>query len=54
LFLELGFSQAEADARARLVYHALIGELAMGEPVASAARLAERLEIVIPMLVRGA
>jgi AcrR family transcriptional regulator len=53
LFLELDFSPADAAARARLVYHALIGELVRGEPVASAERLAERLDIIIPMLVRG-
>jgi len=52
LFRELSFSPPEANARARLVYHALIGELTMGELVANEARLAERFEIIIPMLVR--
>lgn len=52
LFAELPFTPQEAVARARLVYHALIGQFAMGERVAPAERLAERLDIVIPMLVR--
>jgi AcrR family transcriptional regulator len=52
LFRELPFSPAEARARARLVYHALIGELTIGEHVSSAERLAERFEIIIPMLTR--
>jgi AcrR family transcriptional regulator len=52
LFRELSFSPPEANARARLVYHALIGELTMGKLIADAERLAERFEIVIPMLVR--
>jgi len=52
LFREMAFSQAEALGRARLVYHALIGQFAMGEKVADAERLAECLDIVHPMLVR--
>ncbi len=52
LFAELSFTPEEAVARARLVYHALIGQFAMGERVVRAKRLAERLDIVIPMLVR--
>jgi AcrR family transcriptional regulator len=52
LFRELSFSASDAAARARLVYHALIGELTMGEDVTTAERLAERFEIIIPMLVR--
>ncbi len=52
LFAELSFAPPEAAARARLVYHALIGQFAMGERLARAERLEERLDIVIPMLVR--
>jgi AcrR family transcriptional regulator len=52
LFGELSFSPAEAAARARLVYHALIGELTIGGRLADDERLAERFEIIIPMLVR--
>ena len=52
LFSEIGFKPADALARARLVYHALIGQFMMGEPVAHGDRLAECLEIVLPMLVR--
>jgi AcrR family transcriptional regulator len=52
LFRELLFSPPEANARARLVYHALIGELTMGGNVAGEERLAERVKIIIPMLVR--
>jgi AcrR family transcriptional regulator len=52
LFREMSFGEAEALARARLVYHALIGQFAMGEKTGHADRLAECLEIVHPMLVR--
>lgn len=41
LFLDLGFSDAEALARARLAYHALIGELTLGVQTNQAKRLAE-------------
>ncbi len=54
LFLGIGFTPAEAIARARLVYHALIGQFMIGEFEAYAGRLAECLEIVLPMLTRGA
>jgi AcrR family transcriptional regulator len=52
LFLGVGFNAAEALGRARLVYHALIGQFAMGEAVAHGERLAECLDIVLPMLVQ--
>ena len=52
LFSEIGFKPADAVARARLVYHALIGQFMMDEPVAPSDRLAECLDIVLPMLVR--
>jgi hypothetical protein len=52
LFAELSFAPREAVARARLVYHALIGQFAMGERGGRAERLAEHLDVVIPMLVR--
>jgi AcrR family transcriptional regulator len=52
LFLEMRFSAAEAIARARLVYHALIGQFMMESTASHEERLAECLEIVLPMLVR--
>lgn len=52
LFQELGFAPADAAARARLVYHALIGQFMIGAPSTRAERLAECLDIVYPMLVR--
>jgi AcrR family transcriptional regulator len=52
LFRALGFAPADATARARLVYHALIGQFMIGAPSTSAERLAECLDIVYPMLVR--
>ena len=41
LFLDLGFSEAEAMVRTRLAYHALIGELTIGVQTNQANRLAE-------------
>jgi AcrR family transcriptional regulator len=52
LFRGLAFSKAEATARARLVYNALIGEFMMGMPTSQQQRLVEWLDIVLPMLVR--
>ena len=52
LFAEIGFAPAEAEARARLVYHALVGQFAMGETTHSEARLREVLDIILPMMVR--
>ncbi len=52
LFSGMGFRPGEALARARLVYHALIGQFMMGDGVAHEGRLAESLDIVLPMLVR--
>jgi len=52
LFVDMGFPSAEAVARARLVYHALIGQFMMDSTVAHEERLAECLDIVLPMLVR--
>lgn len=52
LFLGLGFTPAEAIARARLVYHALIGQFMMGTFESSHDRVAECLGIILPMLVR--
>ena len=51
LFTGVGFGAAEALARARLVYHALIGQFTMGKAVAHGDRLSECLDIVLPMLV---
>ncbi len=52
LFLGMGFSLPAANARARLVYHALIGQFTMGPAVAHGARLSESLDIILPMLIR--
>lgn len=41
LFLEVGFAPFEATVRARMVYYALIGELAVGMQTNRAERLAE-------------
>ncbi len=54
LFAGLGFGERQALARARLVYHALIGQFAMGMPVAREEREKEAIEIVLPMLTRRA
>ena len=51
LFAKLGFSALEATARSRLVYHALIGQYAVGETAKTDARIREAVEIVLPMLV---
>jgi AcrR family transcriptional regulator len=52
LFAELGFPAAEALARARLVYHALIGEFSIGLKAPQDARLDELMKIILPMLTR--
>jgi len=52
LFLGIGFSPAEAIARARLVYHALIGQFTMGTFANYRERLDECHNIILPMLVR--
>jgi AcrR family transcriptional regulator len=52
LFRGVGFTPAEAMARARLVYHALIGQFMIGSPATRAERLAESLDVIHPMLVR--
>jgi hypothetical protein len=54
LFRGIGFTPAEAIARARLIYHALVGQFMMGAAVAHGDRLAECLDIILPMLVRKA
>lgn len=41
LFLEIGFSEAEALTRARLAYYSLVGELTIGVQTNQADRLAE-------------
>ena len=51
LFLGVGFSPEEALARARLVYHALIGQFMMATAVGSEDRLTESINIVLPMLI---
>ncbi len=52
LFAGVGFAPDAAHARARLVYHALIGHFMMGHTGADAARTAEYRDIILPMLVR--
>ncbi len=52
LFRALGFPPAEASARARFVYQALIGQFTMGVPAAQRKRRADWLDILYPMLVR--
>ncbi len=52
LFQSLGFSPAQARARAGLVYRSLIGQFTMGAVAPSQARQDENLGIVLPMLVR--
>ena len=52
LFVALGFSPAEASARSRLVYHALIGQFVRGMPTRQNKRPDDWLDIVYPMLVR--
>jgi AcrR family transcriptional regulator len=52
LFIGIGFSQAEAIARARLIYHALIGQFMMGTFATYSERLDECHNIILPMLVR--
>ncbi|MGO9483762.1 MAG: TetR/AcrR family transcriptional regulator [Rhodomicrobium sp.] len=52
LFAGIGFSQAEALARARFVYHALVGQFTMGTFETYCERLEECHSIVLPMLVR--
>jgi len=54
LFRALAFSPAEASARTRFVYHALIGQFTMGVPAAQRKRLADWLDILYPMLLRKA
>lgn len=53
LFLQMGFSAQASRARARLVYRALIGKFMMGAAATSDDDLAECLNIILPMLVRG-
>jgi AcrR family transcriptional regulator len=52
LFRGLKFTAAESKARARLAYHALIGQFTMGTVTSEKERLTECLDIVYPMLVR--
>ncbi|KAF2989260.1 TetR family transcriptional regulator (plasmid) [Methylocystis sp. MJC1] len=53
LFLEMGFSPEASRARARLVYRALVGKFMMGATSTSDDELADCLNILLPMLVRG-
>ena len=52
LFRQLGFDRAQARARGRLVYNALIGQFVRGAVAPSAERSREGLTIVLPMLTR--
>ena len=51
-FEQLGFSDAEAQARARFCYQALIGQFALGRPVQSQQDRAE-LRLLFEMLTRA-
>ncbi len=51
LFLDLGFSDAEATARARMVYQSFIGQFMMEDTRTQDERLAECVELIFPMLV---
>ena len=52
LFEQLGFNANESGGRARLVYHALIGQFTIGTTMTQKERLDECLNIVYPMVVR--
>jgi AcrR family transcriptional regulator len=52
LFEQLGFTGGDAGARARLVYHALIGQYTIGTAMTPQERLNECLNIVYPMVAR--
>jgi AcrR family transcriptional regulator len=52
LFEQLGFTAEESGARARLVYHALIGQYTIGTQMTQQERLNECLNIVYPMVAR--
>lgn len=51
LFRELGFGEAEAGARARFAYQALIGQFRMGGQ-APEERVREMVDAILPMLMR--
>jgi AcrR family transcriptional regulator len=52
LFLALGFSGPEAAARARFCYHAVIGQFALDTQMSAEERIAERVGIMLPALIR--
>lgn len=52
LFGELGFPARDGAARARFSYRALIGQFALGTPLTSEERIAEAVDIILPMLTR--
>ena len=52
LFLGIGFQPSAAGARARLVYHAIIGQFTLSPPASRRERLKEWLDVIYPMLVR--
>lgn len=52
LFAEFGFTDAEAGARARFCCHALIGQWALETQMPAEERVAERIDIILPMLFR--
>jgi len=51
LFLDLGFGAAEALARARFAYQALIGQFSLGNE-STDATMRELRDIILPMLMR--
>jgi AcrR family transcriptional regulator len=52
LFRGLGFAPAEAAARARLAYYALIGQFTLGAPARPRKASTDWLDVIYPLLVR--
>ncbi len=52
LFKELGFTAIQATARARLVYHALIGQFTMDVPAIDPFKPSRQFEIIFNMLIQ--
>ena len=53
LFIEMGFTPLESLARARLIYHALIGQFTMDIPGKKPGRHSSQFEAVFTMLTRN-
>ncbi len=52
LFVEIGFSSDAAQARARFVYHAMVGRMIMDDQVAAEKNQSGFLDTILPMLTR--